>query len=126
MDRSTALLACMIAASALVPLPAPAQDMAVTARENVKVLLDNDRVRVLELQMPPGGKTGMHSHGDNVVHFVTAGETTQTGADGSVTKVQRKAGETLWSGPTTHDTQNTGKTAMKVLVIELKAPAHMH
>lgn len=123
MDRSTALLACMIAASALVPHAATAQDMAVTAGDHVKVLLDNEHARVLELQMPPGGKTGMHAHGDNIVHFLTAGETTQTGADGTVTKVQRKAGETLWSGPATHDTHNTGKTSMKVLVIELKAPA---
>ena len=122
MDRSTALLACMIAALALVPVPATAQDMAMTAAEHTKVLLDNDRVRVLELQMPPGSKTGMHSHGDNVVYFVTAGETTQTSADGKLTKVQRKAGETLWSGPATHDTQNTGKTSAKVVVIELKAP----
>jgi len=122
MDRSTALLACMIAATALVAFPAAAQDMALTAGDNAKVLLDNDKVRVLELQMPPGSKTGMHSHGDNVVYFMTAGETTQTGADGTVTKVQRKAGETLWSGPAKHDTHNTGKTTAKVLVIELKAP----
>lgn len=123
MNRSTALLACMIAATALAPLPGAAQDMAMTAGDNVKVLLDNDQVRVLELQMPPGAKTGMHSHGDNVVYFVNAGETTQMGADGTSTKVQRKAGETLWSGPATHDTHNTGKTSMKVLVIELKAAA---
>lgn len=123
MDRSTALLACMIAASALVPLPAAAQDMAVTAAEHTKVLLDNDKVRVLELQMPPGSKTGMHSHGDHIVHFVSAGEATQTAEDGTSTKMQRKAGETLWSGPVTHDTRNTGKTSVKVLVIELKASA---
>lgn len=123
MDRSTALLACMVAASALVPLPGAAQDMAVTAGDNVKVLLDNDKVRVLELQMPPGARTGMHSHGDNVVYFVTGGEATQTGADGTTTKMQRKPGETLWSGPVTHDIQNTGKTSVRTLVIELKAPA---
>ena len=123
MNRSTTLLACMVAATALVPLSGAAQDMAMTAGENVKVLLDNDQVRVLELQMPPGAKTGMHSHGDNVVYFVTEGETTQANADGTSTKVQRKAGETLWSGPVTHDTHNTGKTTMKVVVMELKAPA---
>ena len=123
MNRSTALLACILAATALVPLSGAAQDMAMTAGDNVKVLLDNDKVRVLELQMPPGARTGMHSHGEHVVYFVTAGEAAQTGADGATTTMQRKAGETLWSGPATHDTQNTGATAVRTLVIELKAAA---
>lgn len=123
MKRSTALVACMVAATALVPLSAAAQDMAMTAGKNVKVLLDNDKVRVLELQMAPGDKTGMHSHGDNIVYFVTGGDSTQTNADGTSKKMQTKAGEILWSGPVTHDTQNTGKTPVKALIIELKAPA---
>ena len=122
MKRSTALVACLVAATALVPLSGVAQDLAMTAGKDAKVLLDNDKVRVLELQVAPGGKTGMHAHGDNVVYFVTGGEATQTGADGTTTTMQRKPGETLWSGPVTHDTHNTGKTPFKVLVIELKAP----
>ena len=116
MKRSTALVVCM----ALTPLSGAAQDMAITAGKDAKVLLDNDKVRVLELQMAPGGKTGMHSHGDNVVYFVTGGESTQTNADGSVKKRQTQAGEVLWSGPVAHDTQNTGKAPVKTLIIELK------
>ena len=123
MKTSIALIACLLATTALAPLPVTAQDMAMTAGNNVKVLLDNDQVRVLELQMPPGASTGMHSHGDNVVYFVTAGEATQTAADGSKTTAQRKVGETLWSGPVTHDTQNTGKATVRTLVIELKGSA---
>lgn len=120
MKRSTALVVCLAAATALVPLSAAAQDLAMTAGKDVKVLLDNEKVRVLELQMAPGGKTGMHSHGDNVVYFITGGEATQTSADGTSKKMQRKPGEVLWSGPVTHDTQNSGKTAVKTLIIELK------
>lgn len=123
MKRSTALIACLVVATALVPLSGAAQDMAQTAGKNVKVLLDNEKVRVLELQMPPGGKTGMHSHGDNIVYFITGGEAMQTGADGTTKTMQRKAGEAMWSGPVTHDTQNTGTEPVKTLVIELKEPA---
>lgn len=119
MKRSTLLIACL-AVTALAPLSVSAQDMAVTAGKNIKVLLDNDKVRVLELQMPPGGKTGMHSHGDNVVYFVTGGEATTANADGTTRTVQRKAGETLWSDPVTHDTLNSGKTPVKTLIVELK------
>lgn len=120
MKRSTALIACMVAATALVPLSAAAQDMAKTAGKNVKVLLDNEKVRVLELQLPPGGKTGMHSHGDHIVYFVTGGGVTQTDADGTSKTMQPKAGEARWSGPVTHDSQNTGQSQAKVVVIELK------
>lgn len=120
MKRSVAFIACTFATTALMPLSGAAQDMAVTAGDKVKVLLDNEKVRVLELQMAPGGKTGVHSHGDNIVYFVTGGESTQTNADGTSRKRQTKAGDIMWSGPVTHDTENTGKTPVKALVIELK------
>jgi quercetin dioxygenase-like cupin family protein len=124
MKRSTALIACMVAATALVPLSGAAQDLAQTAGKNIKVLLDNEKVRVLELQMPPGGKTGMHSHGDNIVYFITGGKATQTSADGTTKEMERKAGEAMWSGPVTHDTQNTGTEPVKTLIIELKESAN--
>ena len=120
MKRSTVLAACLLAMA--VPLSGAAQDMAVTAGKDAKVLLDNDKVRVLELQIAPGGKTGMHSHGDNIVYYVTGGDAMQTLADGTTKERHTDAGEILWSGPVTHDTQNTGKTPVKVLVIELKEP----
>jgi quercetin dioxygenase-like cupin family protein len=109
MTRFRLLLACLTATLAT---NAFAQDMAATARDNAKVVLENDRVRVIELNMPPGASTGMHSHDDNLVVFLSGGSATQTMA--------RKAGEVLWSDPVTHDTKNTGKSASRTLVIELK------
>ena len=123
MKRSTALIACMAAATILAPLTGAAQDLATTGGQNVKVLLDNDKARVLELQLAPGAQTGMHSHGDNIVYFVTGGDAMQTNADGTSKTMKRKAGEVMWSDPVTHDTQNAGKTPFKALVIELKEPA---
>ena len=108
-------IACALAA------PCAAQDLAKTAGKNAKVLIDNEKVRVIELQMAPGAKTGMHSHGDNLVVFVTGGDATQTMADGTTKTMSRKPGEVLWSGPVTHDTTNTGKTPARALIIELKA-----
>ena len=110
-------IACALAA------PCAAQDLAKTAGKNAKVLIDNEKVRVIELQMAPGAKTGMHSHGDNLVVFVTGGDATQTMADGTTKTMSRKPGEVLWSGPVTHDTVNTSKTAIRTLVIELKDSA---
>jgi beta-alanine degradation protein BauB len=117
MTRFRLLLACLTATLATNAL---AQDMAATARDNAKVVFENDRVRVIELNMPPGASTGMHSHDDNLVVFLSGGTATQTMADGTTKPMARKAGEVLWSDPVTHDTKNTGKSASRTLVIELK------
>lgn len=121
MNRTTELAACVLAMA--VALPSSAQDMATTAGEQAKVVLDNERVRVIQLDVAPGGKTGMHSHGDNLVVFLTGGDATQTLADGTTSERHTEAGEVMWSEPVTHDTVNTGKAAVKVLVVELKDPA---
>ena len=94
--------------------------MAVTAGKNAKVVLDNDKVRVIEVNLPPGGTTGMHSHGDNLVIAISGGMATQTLADGSTRPLNTKPGEVRWSDPVTHDTKNTGKNTSRTLVIELK------
>lgn len=101
---------------------AAAQDLAATAGSNAKVVLDNDQVRVIELNMPPGATTGMHSHGKNIVVFLSGGAMVQEMADGSTKATVRKPGEVLWSDPVTHDSKNTSKTAVRSLVIELKEP----
>jgi len=118
MNRSSLLIACVVAIVASAPLCA--QDMAVTAGKNAKVVLDNDKVRVIEVNLPPGGTTGMHSHGDNLVIAISGGMATQTLADGSTRPLNTKPGEVRWSDPVTHDTKNTGKSASRTLVIELK------
>jgi quercetin dioxygenase-like cupin family protein len=118
MNRSYLLTACVVAIAAAAPLSA--QDMAVTAGSRAKVVLDNDKVRVLEVNLPPGSSTGMHSHGDNVVVYVSGGMVVQTMGDGSTKQLEAKPGEVRWSDPVTHDTKNIGKAATRAIVIELK------
>lgn len=121
MNRTIVLAACVFAVA--VPLSSFAQDMAVTAGDQAKVVLDNDKVRVIQLDIAPGGKTGMHSHGDTLVVSLTGGDATQTAADGTTKQRHSEAGDVMWSGPVTHDTENSGKAPVKVLVVELKGPA---
>lgn len=97
-----------------------AQDMVKVAPKNAKVLLDNDQVRVIEVDLKPGDVLPMHSHPANVVYFVTGGKTKTTLADGKVTETEHKAGEAIWSEPVTHSNENVGKTPAKALVVELK------
>ena len=121
MNRSNALVAGALAAAALLaPACVLAQDMATVAPKAVKVLLDNDKARVLEVSLAPGESTGMHSHGDNIVYYLTPAEGTQTMGDGTAKPMHHDAGDILWSDPVTHDTKNDGKKPVKVLVVELK------
>lgn len=120
MKRSLPLALCL-AATFGVSATAVAQDMVQVAGKQAKVVLENDRVRVIEIDVPPGGSTGMHSHGTpQLVVFLSGAKGTQMMADGSTKPMDRKAGEVAWSEPVTHDTKNTGKQPVRTLVIELK------
>jgi quercetin dioxygenase-like cupin family protein len=97
-----------------------AQDMVAVAGKQAQVLVENDKVRIIEVTVAPGGSTGMHSHGDNIVVWLTPSDGEQTMADGSKKPLHRKTGEVIWSDPVVHDTVNEGKNTTKVIVIELK------
>jgi quercetin dioxygenase-like cupin family protein len=124
MNRSRLIVgACLPAALVLAPIAA-AQDMVQVMGNKAKVVLENERVRVIELEVAPGASTGMHSHaGDQLVVFLSGGQAMQTNADGTKRAMDRKPGEVAWSGPVTHDTRNSGKQKVHTLVIELKEPA---
>lgn len=124
MNAIPAALACALALS-LTSAAAAAQDLVQTAGKNAKVVLENDKVRVIELNMPPKGSTGVHSHQDNLVVFLSGGTAHQTTIDPKTGKevvkdTQRKPGEVVWSGPVKHDTVNSGNAPVRTLVIELK------
>jgi len=100
--------------------PVLAQDVAKVAADACKVILENDRVRVLDFWVKPGQKVAMHSHPAAITYFITAGKLKTTMADGKVNETEAKAGETRWSDPITHANENIGDTDAHVIVIELK------
>ena len=99
-----------------------AQDAAKVAPDKVKVLLDNDKVRVLEFTVKPGEKTGMHSHPEHILYSLTGGMMKTTLSDGKTSETTTKAGNIRWIEAVTHDNENVGKTEIHALVIELKTP----
>ena len=122
MKKSTGLFLSALAlgiAVLFVIQHAMAQDMA-KVHKGTKVLLDNEQVRVLEVTLKPGEKTGMHSHPNHVIYAVKGGVSKAWSPDGKSTELETKDGEARWMAATTHDTENTGKGAVKVVVIELK------
>jgi quercetin dioxygenase-like cupin family protein len=96
-----------------------AEDLAKVSPD-AKVIFENDRVRVFDVQHQPGGKEPMHSHPAYVAYYL--GDTTMkvTSPDGKTVVKDRKAGEVVWGEPTTHAVENVGTTLFHVLIIELK------
>ena len=99
---------------------AMAQDLAKLSPQDVKVLLENDRVRVLEVRHQPGVKEPMHSHPAYISYFLDATRVKVTLPDGKTVEKDRKAGEVQFNEPVTHALENVGTTEQHVLVIELK------
>ena len=95
------------------------QDRKVVDR-SMKILLENDRVRVQEHYLKPGEKIEMHSHPDKVIYAVNDWKVRETLADGTTRVVEGKAGTARWGKATHHAVENIGTTEVRNIVIELK------
>lgn len=97
-----------------------AQDMVKVAPKNCTVVLDNDRVRVIQVVLKPGEKLPMHSHPANIVYTENSGKAKYTFAGGKTEEREAKAGQATWSEAISHSTENTGTTETHALVVEIK------
>ena len=100
--------------------PAPAQDPAVVNAKTIKVKFENDRVRVLEANLPPGIKEQVHSHPAYVIYVLEGGKYRNYASDGKTTEGELKTGEVLYREPLTHAAENIGNTTMHMILVELK------
>src|SRR5712675_148510 len=67
-----------------------AQDPALVNARTIKVKFENDRVRVLEAELPPGVKEQVHSHPAYVIYVLTGGKYRNYAADGRTTEGEFK------------------------------------
>jgi quercetin dioxygenase-like cupin family protein len=100
-----------------------AQDPAVVNAKTIKVKFENDRVRVLEAELPPGVKEQVHSHPAYVIYVLAGGKYRNYAADGKTTEGELKTGEVLYREPLTHAAENIGDTTLHMILVELKTGA---
>ncbi|HSP45106.1 MAG TPA: hypothetical protein VLO30_03870 [Chthoniobacterales bacterium] len=100
-----------------------AQDPAMVNSKTIKVKFENDRVRVLEAELPPGVKEQVHSHPAYVIYVLAGGKVRNYAADGRTTETELKTGEVLYRDPLTHAAENIGTTTMHFILVELKTQA---
>jgi quercetin dioxygenase-like cupin family protein len=90
------------------------------APETHKVAFENAFVRVLDVNIPPGGIEPRHRHPHGLSVYFTEWEARVT-ADGQPAQVRtRRAGTFAWSEAIVHTVENRSQTAAHVLRIELK------
>ena len=114
--------ALLILGDGIVRETATAQDVTKVAPDKYKVLLENERVRVLEYRAKAGDKTPMHSHPAYLVHSLSSGKAKFTSPDGKTTERDLKAGQVTWNEGETHASENAGSTEAHVILVELKEP----
>jgi len=100
----------------------PSLDPAVVNAKTAHVTFENDRVRVLDAVLPPGGKEQLHSHPPYLIYVIAGGKTRSHGADGTTSESEFVAGQTIFREPLTHWAENIGTTTIHVLLVELKQP----
>jgi hypothetical protein len=88
-----------------------------------RVVLENDRVRVLEYRDAPGDRTTPHAHPDSVMHVLSSFRRRLHAADGTTRDVEMAVGTTGWLPAQEHAGENIRGTPTHVLFVELKEPA---
>ena len=119
MRRERVVWACAVALTMCGAIWGFAQDRK-AVDPSMKVLLENDRVRVQEHFLKPGEKIAMHSHPDKVIYALNDWKVRETLADGTTRVVEGKAGTARWGKATQHAVENIGTTEVRNIVIELK------
>jgi len=100
-----------------------AQDAATSDPRSFRVVLENERVRVLEFRSGPGFGVcgqGMHYHPDRVTVSLTGGRIRVTDAEGKAVVREIPPGYVFFSRAETHSTENIGGSGTRIYIIELK------
>jgi hypothetical protein len=110
----------------LVAERAQAQDAAKMQPGSYKVVLENEKVRVLEFNSRPGlgvcGQ-GMHSHPAHLTVALSPAKVRVKLPDGKSFVGENRTGDVFWSEAETHETENITGKDVRALLVELKPAA---
>jgi quercetin dioxygenase-like cupin family protein len=102
---------------------ARAQDPAKTDGDKYRVILENEKVRVLDYTDKPGQKTNPHHHPDFVLYALEPFKRKLTFPDGKSVIKELKKGDVIYMKDQVHIGENVGTQDTHVLIVELKPPA---
>jgi hypothetical protein len=123
-ERRTLLLGGSAAVVArLVSSTAVAQDAARIQPEAFRVVLENEKTRVLEFVSRPRTEVcgvGKHSHPAHLTVALSDARVRVTLPDGKKIVATNKPGDVFWSEAETHTVENIGGNEVRALIIEYK------
>ena len=100
----------------------PAMDATKVAPDLYKSKSDTLGIRVLEATYKPGQSSALHAHPDNAVYVINPGTVEFTQKDGTKHTNAFKTGMAMIRPGEVHSVKNTGKTTLKVLLVEVNRP----
>ena len=117
----TALATALLGGGGVSARTPEAAQGAQSAEAHVKIVLENERVRVRDVTFPPG-VTGMHTHAlPHVGVVIDGGTLVFRYPDGkSETAVLPRGGAGYRGANVSHEPTNPGKTPVRVIEVELK------
>lgn len=101
-------------------IPAQAPDPLLRDGDKYRLVLENERVRVLRYHDEPGATTHLHHHPCFVLYALGPFRRELAFPDGSRRTRAFQAGETAWMPAQSHAGHNVGDTPTDALLIELK------
>ena len=90
------------------------------APSNYKVLLENDQVRVLEMNLRAGETDEVHSHPAETVYFLSGGKAKIHLPNGETVEADIPDGHVMWNEAWTHQVQNAGSSDIRAIIVEDK------
>jgi predicted metal-dependent enzyme (double-stranded beta helix superfamily) len=118
--KTSIAVAVLLGACAIFAGRAVAQDPVKVAPGMNKVVLDNEKVRVLDVTLKAGEQMPMHQHPDNIVYVIKGGKTKAVSMQGVPSEREFKDGECTFRTAETHAIQNTDTHDIHVINVELK------
>lgn len=102
---------------------AMAQDPVPIYPDNYKVLLENDRVRVLDFQLKKGAREDFHQHPAAVTYVLAPFKIRFSFPDGTTKIREAKAGDVSYGEALIHASENIGDTDAHGILVEMKPNA---
>jgi len=94
-----------------------------------KLVVENEKVRVLDVQVKPGEFEPLHKHPQSVIVILQGGKVRFGLPDGSNQEVsfsatadsgEQQPPQVFWTGPEIHSVKNIGNTAVRLIRVEIK------
>ena len=120
---STRPLAAAAVLLLALPVASMAQDPVTLYPGNYKVLIENDRVRVLDFRLRKGDHEDFHMHPAHVLYVLEPFKIMFRLPGGKTAVREAKAGDVLYSDAVMHSPTNIGDTDAHGILIELKSAA---